>query len=362
MKSLHPDHVYIIAEAGVNHNGQRELAFALIDAAAQAGADAVKFQTFNAKKLASNKAPKAIYQKQTTNTEESQLEMLSKLELPRAWHCELQKYAHSKGIEFLSTAFDLDSLQFLYQLNIPVFKVPSGELTNGPLLWRFARLRKPLILSTGMATLSEIEQALAIVVHALRSDKEPTNMTEVWKLWSEPESRHLLKDHVSLLHCTSLYPTPNKAVNLKAMNTLSNAFGLRVGYSDHTDGNLIPVAAVALGATIIEKHFTTNRNLPGPDHKASLEPNELRQMVEEIRAITEALGNGHKAPQPDEWDTRLAARQHVVAARRIAKNTTLTRDDLTTARTGGGKSACELWQLVGTTATQTYEAGEAFVD
>ena len=362
MNSLHPDNVYIIAEAGVNHNGQRELAFALIDAAAQAGADAVKFQTFNAKKLASIKAPKAIYQKQTTNAEESQLEMLSKLELPKRWHGELQKYAHSKGIEFLSTAFDLDSLDFLNKLNIPVFKVPSGELTNGPLLWQFARLRKPLILSTGMATLSEVEQALAIVVHAYSHDTEPSNMTEVWKLWSEPRSRGILRDRVSLLHCTSLYPTPNMAVNLKAMDTLSNAFDLRVGYSDHTNGNLIPVAAVARGAKIIEKHFTTDKNLPGPDHKASLEPHELRKMVQEIRAITEALGSGHKAPQPDEWDTRLAARQHVVAARKISKETILTRDDLTTARTGGGKPACELWQLIGTNAKQTYEAGEAFVN
>lgn len=361
MSKTHPDRVYIIAEAGVNHNGQRDLAFALVEAAAQSGADAVKFQTFSAEKLASKKAPKAAYQKETTSSEESQLEMLAKLELPRAWHKELQQHAHTHGIEFLSTAFDLDSLHFLNQLNIPMFKVPSGELTNGPLLWQFARLRKPLILSTGMATLSEVEQALAIVVHALRNDQEPRNMSDVWKTWSDPESKRMLVDHVSLLHCTSLYPTPSTAVNLRAMDTLGSAFGLRVGYSDHTNGNLIPVAAVARGAKIIEKHFTTDKTLPGPDHPASLEPNELRRMVEEIRAITDALGSGHKAPQPDEWDTKIAARQHIVAARPISIGAVLTREDLTTARTGGGKSPCEIWQLVGTTARQEYEAGAVFV-
>lgn len=362
MNKNHPDHVYIIAEAGVNHNGQRDLAFALVETAAKAGADAVKFQTFNAEKLASKNAPKAAYQKKTTSAEESQLEMLRKLELPKAWHVDLQKHAHANGIEFLSTAFDLESLHFLDQLNIPLFKVPSGELTNGPLLWQFARLRKPLILSTGMATLSEVEQALAIVVHALCHDREPSSMDEVWQLWSDRESKSMLQGHVSLLHCTSLYPTPNAAVNLRAMKTLSDAFGLKVGYSDHTNGNLIPVAAVACGAQIIEKHFTTDKTLPGPDHQASLEPDELRRMVDEIRAVTEVLGNGHKAPQPEEWDTRIAARQHLVAARHISKNTVLVREDLSTARTGGGKSPCDLWRLIGTVAKQTYEAGDVIVD
>lgn len=356
------DHVYIIAEAGVNHNGQKDMAFALVEAAAKAGADAVKFQTFDAHKLASAQAPKAKYQQKTTDANESQLDMLKRLELPKSWHEELQQHARALGIEFLSTAFDLESLHFLNKLNIPFFKVPSGELTNGPLLWQFARLRKPLVLSTGMATLSEVEQALAVVAYAFEFDHEPISMAAVWQFWSRSDTRSRLVGMVSLLHCTSLYPTPYPAVNLRAISTLASAFGLRVGYSDHTNGNLIPVAAVAHGATIIEKHFTLDKTLPGPDHLASLEPNELLLMVQEIRAVTQALGTGHKAPQPEEWDTRLAARQHVVAARHIRANSVITRDDLTTARTGGGPSPCDLWAIVGTTAARDYKAGDVFVN
>ena len=193
MKASNHDSVYIIAEAGVNHNGERDLAFALVDAAAAAGADAVKFQTFDAARLASKSAPKATYQKQTTDAAESQLAMLKKLELPKEWHADLQAHAHRSGIEFLSTAFDTDSLKFLCEMNLPLFKVPSGELTNGPLLWQFAHTGKPLVLSTGMATLSEVEQGLAIVAHALVADREPANLDEVWKNWSQPQARARLK-------------------------------------------------------------------------------------------------------------------------------------------------------------------------
>lgn len=339
--------VYIIAEAGVNHNGNRDLAFSLIDAAADAGADAVKFQTFDADKLASEHAPKAKYQKESTDTAESQLAMLRKLELPRDWHPPLQAHAQKKGIDFLSTAFNVDSLGFLNTLNLSRFKVPSGELTNAPLLWKFARTRKPLILSTGMATLSEVEQGLAIVAHALNADAEPTSIEEVWRGWSRPDYRASLQGHVTLLHCTSQYPTPVTEVNLKAMDTLASAFGLAVGYSDHTQGTLIPIAAVARGAKVIEKHFTMDRNLPGPDHQASLEPNELARMVQEIRALEQALGDGTKAPQLSEWDTRQAARQQVVAARNIPDGTVLTVDDLATARCGHGLPPTAIWGLVG---------------
>jgi N-acetylneuraminate synthase len=356
------DAVYIIAEAGVNHNGERDKAFALIDAAAEAGADAVKFQTFEAAKLASKSAPKAAYQKQQTDADESQLAMLQKLELPRDWHGDLQAYARRKGIEFLSTAFDPDSLAFLTGLGMPVFKVPSGELTNGPLLWQFARTGKPLILSTGMATLSEVEQGLAIVAHALHGQLEPASMDEVWHAWSRDEYRARLQGHVTLLHCTSQYPTAFAEVNLRAMDTLADAFGLAVGYSDHTEGTLIPVAAVARGAMVIEKHFTLDRTLPGPDHKASLEPAELARMVSDIRGLQVALGDGGKSPRPSEWDTRKAARQQVVAAREIAPGAVLTRADLATARCGRGLAPTELWRLVGTTADRAYSAGEPVME
>jgi N-acetylneuraminate synthase len=350
--------VYVIAEAGVNHNGQRELAFALVDQAAAAGADAVKFQTFDAARLANKQAPKAAYQKQSTDAAESQLDMLRKLELPRAWHAELQAHARSRGIEFLSTAFDADSLDFLCGLGMPLFKVPSGELVNAPLLWQFARTGKPLVVSTGMATLSEVEQGLAVVAHAFNAEGEPAGMDEVWRGWSRQAWRDSLRARVTLLHCTSQYPTPAHEVNLRAMDTLASAFGLPVGYSDHTEGTLIPVAAVARGATVIEKHFTLDRALPGPDHKASLEPDELTRMVRDIRALQQAMGEGAKAPQPSELDTRRAARQQVVAARDIDAGQVFTRADLGTARCGRGLPAAALWDLVGQAAARAYTTGD----
>jgi len=355
---MNADSVYVIAEAGVNHNGQRDLAFALVDAAADAGADAVKFQTFDAARLAGKDAPKAKYQKQATDAAESQLDMLRKLELPLAWHHDLQAHARQRGIEFLSTAFDLRSLEFLVNLGVPLFKVPSGELTNAPLLWRFARTGKPLVVSTGMATLSEVEQGLAVIAHALAVEREPASMDEVWRSWSQPARRAALRGHVTLLHCTSQYPTPPAEANLRAMDTLAAAFGLDVGYSDHTEGILIPAAAVARGAKVIEKHFTLDRKLPGPDHPASLEPDELARMVRDIRALQLALGDSAKAPQASEWDTRAAARQQVVAARDIAAGAVFGRDDLATARCGRGLPAAALWELVGRASSRAFAAGE----
>ncbi len=359
---MNTDRVFVIAEAGVNHNGQRDLAFGLIEAAAGAGADAVKFQTFEAVKLASRQAPKAAYQKQGTEAAESQLAMLKKLELPREWHRDLQDYCQRKGIQFLSTAFDVGSLDFLVALDMPVFKIPSGELTNGPLLWKFARTGKPLILSTGMSLLGEVEEALAVIRHALDHDTEPRDMHEVWRHWGCSAEAQTLVGRVTLLHCTSQYPTALDEVNLRSMDTLAAAFGLPVGYSDHTEGILIPVAAVARGARVIEKHFTLDRALPGPDHTASLTPAELKTMVTQIRALELALGSGYKAPQASEWDTRRAARQQVVAVRDIAAGTVLTRDDLSTSRCGSGLPPMQLWGLVGRTANRTLAAGEPIVE
>jgi len=353
--------VYVIAEAGVNHNGNLALARELVDRAADAGVNAVKFQTFNAKKLASRSAPKAEYQKQTTAAEESQLEMLRKLELPREWHHELKERALARGIEFLSTAFDPDSLDFLETLGMPFYKVPSGEITNGPLLWKFARQRRPLVVSTGMATLSEVEQALAVIAHAFNAEREPADLDEVWEGWTRPEWRRSLQGRVTVLHCTSQYPTPMAEVNLLAMDTLAQAFGLPVGYSDHTEGILIPVAAVARGAVLVEKHFTLDRTMPGPDHLASLEPGELTQMVRDIRALAVALGEGAKSPQPSEWKTRKAARQQVVVARPVERGQILTRADLATARSGSGLPAATLWQLVGQPANRDYAEGDLYL-
>lgn len=351
--------VFVIAEAGVNHNGSLDMAMALVDAAAQAGADAVKFQTFDAKALTAPTAPKADYQKAKTDPGQSQLEMLQKLELPREWHAPLRDSAQSKGLTFLSTPFDRDSLHFLVELGVPFLKVPSGELTNAPLLWLFARSGLKLVVSTGMATLSEVEQALAVITHGCSQETEPCSLDEVWECWSDPRLRRNLEGRVTLLHCTSEYPAPFAEVNLRAMDTLAASFGLPVGYSDHTEGALVSLAAVARGARVIEKHFTLDRSLPGPDHAASLEPGELASMIADIRKLELALGSGLKAPMKSELPTRAAARQHVVAARDIALGEMIRRESLTTARAGGGLSAHRLWDLVGTTARQAYRRGEA---
>lgn len=349
--------VFVIAEAGVNHNGEHEKALALIDCAAEAGADAIKFQTFIAERLAARSAPKAAYQRRTTDAGESQATMLKKLELPYEWHAELQAYANKRGIEFLSTAFDLESLVFLETLELPFYKIPSGEITNAPLLWRFARTGRKLVLSTGMATLGEVEQALAVLAHGMAHEQSPTSMAEVWRWWTSTGGQSLVAARVSLLHCTSQYPTSMDEVNLAAMDTLRTAFGLPVGYSDHTQGTLIPIAAVARGACIVEKHFTLDRNLPGPDHSASLEPAELAGMVRDIRAIAVALGDGRKLPQASEWDSRIAARQGIVAARPLCAGQVLRAEDITTARDGSGTGAMRYWDLIGQILNKDLDPG-----
>lgn len=325
--------VLIIAEAGVNHNGDINLAKKLIDAAANAGVDYVKFQTFNSKKLVSKNAEKATYQKENTQNEtESQLAMLQKLELSKEAHYELIAYCKSKNIKFLSTGFDLESIQFLNELNIDLFKVPSGEITNLPYLRIIGGLKKPVIISTGMADMKEIEDALQVVLNSGTS-----------------------LDNVTILHCNTEYPTPMGDVNLTAMLSIKEKFNVAIGYSDHTLGIEIPIAAVALGAKVIEKHFTLDNTMEGPDHKASLNPVELKAMVDAIRNLEVALGDGVKAPSPSETKNKPIARKSLVANTDIKKGAIFTDENLTIKRPGTGISPM-LWDsYIGKEATKDYQ-------
>ena len=312
----------IIAEAGVNHNGDLDMARQLIDVAASAGADLVKFQTFSADRLVTEHAKKADYQVKTTDAAESQHAMIRRLELTRDMHAALIVHCKLNGIGFFSTGFDVESLDMLMQLGMDRLKVPSGELTNLPYLRHVGGIGKPVILSTGMATLGEIEAALAVLEEA-----------------GTPRAR------ITVLHCTTEYPTPMRDVNLRAMASLRDAFGVAVGYSDHTAGIEVAVAAVALGATVIEKHFTLDRSLPGPDHQASLEPAELVQMVAAIRNIEQALGDGIKRPSPSELKNRPVARKSIVAACAILAGERFTEGNLAVKRPGTGVSPM-LWDDV----------------
>jgi N-acetylneuraminate synthase/N,N'-diacetyllegionaminate synthase len=329
--------VFVIAEAGVNHNGDLGLGLRLVDAAAEAGCDAVKFQTFKAETLVSRSAPKARYQQLTTREDESQLEMLRRLELDRAAHEALRDRCRSRGIQFLSTPFDPESADLLSELDVPLFKVPSGEITNFPLLAHIGRKGKPVILSTGMSFLGEVEAALEVLRGA--GAKE-----------------------ITLLHCTSSYPAAPADANLLAMLTLRQAFGVPVGYSDHTLGLEVAIAAVALGATVIEKHFTLDRSLPGPDHRASLEPRELSALVSAIRNVERALGDGVKRPVPAEMEMREAARRSIVAAVALPANTVLTAGHLALKRPGTGLPPSRLASLVGRVLKRDVAADELLTE
>lgn len=328
--------VFVIAEAGVNHNGDLDLALQLVDVAAAAGCDAVKFQTFHAASLASRSAPMAAYQEHNTQRSESQADMLARLELSHEDHLAIKARAAQKGIMFFSTAFDEASLTFLAGLDIPVWKIPSGEITNKPYLRCIAGLGKPVILSTGMATLAEIGEAVDVLLDS-----------------------GLERAMLSVLHCTTDYPTQFEHVNLRAMANLGAALGVVVGYSDHTLGCEMPVAAVALGARVIEKHFTLDRLMSGPDHKASLEPDELAQMVAQIRHVEAALGDGIKRPTGPELANRGVARKSIVAARSIRKGEMLSQEMLTAKRPGTGISPMQWDLLIGRMARRDYEADEA---
>lgn len=327
---------YIIAEAGVNHNGDFNLAKKMVYEAKKAGVDAVKFQTFISKNLVSSYAPKADYQKKTTNGSESQQDMLKRLELSFEDFTLLQEYANELDIDFLSTPFDDDSIEFLKTLDMPFWKIPSGEITNLPYLMKIEETKKPIILSTGMSTIDEIEQALDVFKDYNRSD-------------------------IILLHCNTEYPTPFRDVNLNAMSTLRDKFNVKVGYSDHTKGIEVPIAAVALGAEVIEKHFTLDKNMEGPDHKASLEPNELMTMVNAIRNIEDSLGDGDKIPSESEKKNIAIARKSIVAKMEIRKGDIFTTDNLTVKRPGDGISPMEWFNIVGETAHRDFNVDEKIV-
>jgi N,N'-diacetyllegionaminate synthase len=324
---------FVIAEAGVNHNGDLELARKLVQIAADAGADAVKFQTFTAAAIASADAPKARYQSENTGSDESQRDMLHRLELTREMHVALVESCRRAGILFLSTPFDEQSVDLLDELGVPAFKVASGEITNIFLLQHIARKRKPMILSTGMSYLGEVETALRIIA-------------------SEGNSE------VAVLHCVSSYPADPSDVNLRAMATMRSAFGVPVGYSDHTTGIEVPVAAAALGAVVIEKHFTTDRRLPGPDHVASLEPDELRAMVRAIRNVESALGDGRKTPAASERNTAEVARRSLVAARDIAAGEVLDEQMIAVKRPGTGLAPALREMVLGRVTRVGLRAGQ----
>ena len=324
--------IYIIAEAGVNHNGSPETARALADAAKAAGADCVKFQTFRAEKLVSRGAQKAEYQKSTTGGG-SQEEMLKKLELSYDDFTALKEYCDRIGICFLSTPFDPESIDFLNTMEMPFWKIPSGEVTNYPYLRAIARTGKPVVMSTGMCSMDEIREA----IRALRENGA---------------------GEIRLLHCNTEYPTPFEDVNLKAMQTLREEFGLATGFSDHTQGIEVPIAAAALGAEIIEKHFTLDRNMEGPDHKASLEPEELAAMVRAIRNIEKAVGTGKKTPSPSERKNIPVARKSIVAQRKIRAGEVLTEENLTAKRPGTGISPMRWNEVIGTKAVRDFEEDE----
>ncbi len=333
--SFKENKVFIIAEAGVNHNGNVIIAKKMIDAAKRAGVDAVKFQTFKAELFISKFAPKAPYQKKATGTAESQLEMVRKLELTKGAHIELMTHCKKSGLMFLSTPFDLESADVLKSLGLKIFKIPSGEITNLPLLKKIGGLKKKIIMSTGMSTLDEIKKAFDVVVKA-----------------------GTRKENITLLHCNTEYPTPFEDVNLRAMLQLKDVFKVDVGYSDHTTGIEVSIAAVALGATVIEKHFTLDKNMHGPDHQASLEPKELSDMVKAIRHIEKALGSLDKKPSPSEIKNILIARKSIVAARDIQKGEIFTEKNLAVKRPATGLNPM-LWdQVAGRKAKQFFGEDE----
>lgn len=329
-------HTLIIAEAGVNHNGSLELAKRLIDAAADAGVDYVKFHTFKAENLVTKSAKQAEYQKKNIGDgDDSQYQMLKNLELSLVDHEVLIGYCKQKGVRFFSTAFDLESIDYLASLNLPLWKIPSGEIINYPYLRKIARQGQTVILSTGMCDMTDIKNALDILIKF-----------------------GLIKDQITILHCNTEYPTPFEDVNLRAMLTIKEAFGIKVGYSDHTRGIEVPIAAVALGAEVIEKHFTLDRNLPGPDHKASLEPDELKAMVRAIRNIEQAMGDGEKKVTVSEGKNIAIARKSIVAAHPIKKGEILSEENLTVKRPGIGISPMQWDEIVGTIAIRDYNEDE----
>lgn len=352
----------IIAEAGVNHNGSVETAMRLIDAAARAGADAVKFQSYRAEQMMVPGAPKAAYQKENTPAKEDQYEMLKKLELDEEAHRTLKRYTEKRGILFLSSVFDRGSLDFLVSLDLSLLKIPSGEITNAPLLLDAAHSGKKILLSTGMADLGEIEEALGALAFGYLEyggERKCPCREAFRRAYGSNSGQEVLSRSVSLLHCTTEYPASFDDVNLRVLQTLRQCFDLPVGYSDHTAGIAVPLAAVALGASVVEKHLTLDRNLPGPDHRASLEPTEFAEMVREIRRVERSLGSPVKRPSPSEQANREIVRKSMVAACRIKRGESYTERNLAVKRPCAGRSPMEYFDLLGQKADRSYRENEA---
>lgn len=357
------DRTYIIAEAGVNHNGSLDMAMKLIDVAVDSGADAVKFQTFKAARIVSKLAPKAEYQTKTTDAAESQFEMINKLELDEAAHRLLIEHCRKRGIQFLSTPFDLESVDLLTKtFSLPILKLPSGEITNAPLLLKAAQTGKPVILSTGMSTLGEVESALGVLAFGYIEHDGSPSLEAFQRAFCSGHGQKRLKEKVTLLHCTTEYPAPFNEANLRAMDTMRTAFGLPVGFSDHTPGIGIAVAAVAREAVVIEKHFTLDRNLPGPDHKASLNPQELKTMILYIRQVEDALGVSHKIPTQSEMKNRNIVRRSVVASSHIKKGESFSEGNIAVKRPGFGISPMRYWDYLGKRAGKDFFVDELIGD
>jgi N-acetylneuraminate synthase len=351
--------IFVIAEAGVNHNQSLELAIRLINAAVEAGADAVKFQTYITEEVVALNTAKADYQLKETNAAESQFEMLKRLEMSTETHAMLIEHCKSKGIPFISSPFDLTSADLLIdRFKLPLLKIGSGEITNAPLLLRLACSGNKLILSTGMSTLGEIETALSVLAFGYTRPKVVPSLQSFREAYWSAEGQLMLQEKVILLHCTTEYPTPYSEVNLRVMDTMQAAFSLPVGYSDHTMGIAIALAAAARGASVIEKHLTIDRSLPGPDHKASLEPVEFKQMVESIRQIEAALGSSAKLPTASELKNHPIVRKSLAARNAIVKGEPFTNENIKIVRPGSGISPINYWTILGKTATQSYNKDE----
>lgn len=354
----------IIAEAGVNHNGSLSMAKQLVDVAVSAGVDIVKFQTYKTKNLVTAEAKQAKYQSINTQKEESQQQMLSRLELSFAEHIELKKYCEAQNIEYLSTAFDSDSLKFLVEdLQLNKLKIPSGEITNAPFILEHAQSGCDLIMSTGMSTLDEIQQALGVIAFGLlypNNEKQPSQRLFI-ESFNSDEGKKKLLEKVSLLHCTTEYPAPLEHVNLSAMSLMKETYNLPVGYSDHTEGIEVPVIAVAHGACIIEKHFTLSRELEGPDHKASIEPNELLEMVKNIRQSELIIGQQIKEPSANEIQNKQVIRKSIVAKGNIKKGEVLNENNLAIMRPGYGLSPENFWNVLNSKAIKDFNAGDLIV-
>lgn len=353
---------FIIAEAGVNHNGSLKMAKELVKVAKESGADAVKFQTFKAENLVTKQAQQAAYQVENLGKASSQLAMLKKLELTYEEFVELQSFCQTEQIEFLSTPFDFESVDFLLdEIAIETVKIPSGELTNAPFIHYIATKRKPIILSTGMATVEEIHEALAFIAYGYARPLEPVVLEQVHAFYRTEEAKEALKKYVTLLHCTTQYPAPMDSINLNAMNELEKIFNISIGLSDHSEGINVPIAAVSIGAKVIEKHFTLDKTLEGPDHIASLNPAELKSMIKGIRDVERALGNGIKKPTSVEIQNRIPVRKSLVAKTPIKIGEVFTTDNLTVKRPGLGIEPSKYWTYIGQTASKSYDE-DALID